>query len=216
MRVLRSKLMVRSKRDQHDKQQIESETIGKKTMLITPLDLQNEPLEFREEIAPGAIEYQADTRQIGPLPVEGKADLIIEHRGPEEIVEDIRVRASYQGEFEVLCARCVDPVTVPLKGEFDLLFRPENADAEAGERAITEDETEIGYYEKSGLLLEDVVREQVLLSLPGRTLCKPDCKGLCAHCGQNLNTGVCHCADGIERIDPRWRALQGLASSLKQ
>ncbi len=180
-------------------------------MLIRPIDLQDEPLEFREEIAPGAIEYAADTRQVGPLPVRGKADLIVEHRGPEEVVDDIRVRASYKGEFEVLCARCVEPVDVPLSGDFDLLFRPENADAEAGERAITEDETEIGYYGKSGLLLEDVVREQVLLTLPGRTLCREDCKGLCVQCGQNLNQASCNCAKTAESSDPRWGALQGLA-----
>ena len=183
-------------------------------MLIKPLDLQNEPLLFHEKIAPGTIDYAPDTRQVGLLPVKGKADLIVEHRGPTEEVEDIRVRATYKGEFEVLCARCVDPVAVPLEGVFDLLFRPENADAEAGERAITEDETEIGYYGKNGLLLEDVVREQVLLSLPGRTLCKQDCKGLCVQCGQNLNTEPCHCAETASS-DPRWSALQGLASSLK-
>lgn len=182
-------------------------------MLITPFDLQKEPLAFREEITPGTIDYAPDMRQVGPLPIQGKADLIVEHRGPEEQVEDIRVRAEYRGEFEVLCARCVEPVSVPLEGEFDLLFRPEKADAEAGERAITEDETEIGYYGRGGLLLEDVVREQVLLSLPGRTLCTEDCKGLCAHCGQNLNVGSCQCAEGA--VDPRWKALAGLAGNLK-
>ena len=185
-----------------------------KLVLITPFDLQTEPLKFREVIAPGTIDYADDTRQVGPLPVEGKADLIVEHRGPQEEVEDIRVRAGYRGEFEVLCARCVDPVAVPLAGEFDLLFRPENADAEAGERAITEDETEIGYYGKNGLLLEDVVREQVLLSLPGRTLCRPECKGLCVHCGQNLNAASCDCTQTAS-VDPRWSALAGLAGSIK-
>jgi uncharacterized protein len=183
-------------------------------VLITPLDLQNEPLLFHEDIAAGAIDYAVDTRQVGSLPVEGKADLIVEHRGPQETVDDIRVRASYKGDFEVLCARCVEPVPVPLAGEFDLLFRPENVDAEAGERAITEDETEIGYYGRDGLLLEDVVREQVLLSLPGRTLCQQNCKGLCVHCGQNLNTGTCDC-EKTEAIDPRWKALEGLAASIK-
>ena len=183
-------------------------------VLITPLDLQNEPLLFREVIAAGAIEYADDTRQVGPLPVEGRADLLVEHRGPQEEVEDIRVRATYKGAFEVLCARCVDPVTVPLAGEFDLLFRPENADTEAGERAITEDETEIGYYQKNGLLLDDVVREQVLLSLPSRTLCRDDCKGLCVHCGENLNSGSCGCGQTAS-VDPRWSALASLAGSIK-
>lgn len=185
------------------------------TVLITPLDLQQEPLLIEETIAPESITYAADTRQIGPLPVSGRADLLVEHRGPQETVEDIRVRAQYKGHFEVLCARCVEPVDVPLAGSFDLLFRPENVDAEAGERAISEDETEIGYYEKAGLLLEDVVREQVLLALPGRTLCREDCKGLCPHCGQNLNAGSCGCAESAGAKDPRWSALGDLASSLK-
>jgi uncharacterized protein len=183
-------------------------------VLITPLDLQTEPLEFREVIAPGAIDYAVDTSQIGPLPVTGKADLLVEHRGPDETVDDIRIRAEYVGDFEVLCARCVEPVPIHLAGEFDLLFRPEKADAESGERAITEDETEIGYYGDSGLLLEDVVREQVLLSLPGRTLCTEDCKGLCVQCGQNLNQADCKCASAVADVDPRWTALQGM--SVKQ
>lgn len=183
-------------------------------MLIRPIDLLEEPLHFREEIAAGAIAYTDDTRQVGPLPVEGRADLLVEHRGPQEQVEDIRMRAGFEGRFEVLCARCLEPVNIPLKGSFDLLFRPEEADAEAGERAITEDETEIGYYGKGGLELEDVVREQVLLSLPGRALCRQDCQGLCAGCGQNLNEGPCGCHS--ERRDPRWSALEGLATALKQ
>lgn len=173
----------------------------------------DEPLIFDEAIAAGALEYAADVQQVGELPVRGQADLIVEHRGPQEEVHDIRVRASYRGNFEMLCARCLEAVDLPLEGEFDLLFRPESADAESGERAITEDETEIGYYGKSGLLLEDVVREQVLLTLPGRTLCRPDCRGLCAHCGQNLNAEQCSCSETA--VDPRWNALQGLASTLK-
>ena len=182
-------------------------------VLITPLDLEKEPLIIHQELAPGLIEYAPDIQQIGPLSVDGQADLLVEHRGPHDFVSDIRVRAGYKGQFEVLCARCVEPVPVPMEGEFDLIFRPQEADAEAGERAITIDETEIGYYEESGLLLEDVVREQVLLSLPGRTLCSPDCKGLCPSCGQNLNSASCNCEK--TSVDPRWNALAGLAGAIE-
>ena len=148
------------------------------------------------------------------MKVTGQADLLIEHRGASDHVDDIRVRADYKADFEVLCARCVEPVAVPVQGKFDLIFRPESADAESGERAITEDETEIGYYADSGLLLEDVVREQVLLSLPSRTLCKDDCQGLCPRCGQNLNTAKCSC--DATAADPRWNALAGLADKFVQ
>jgi uncharacterized protein len=182
-------------------------------VLITPIQLFEEPLAIDEVIAPGAVEYASDIRQVTPLPVKGQADLIVEHRAGDTQVNDIRVRAHYGAKFEILCARCVDPVPVPLEGDFDLLFRPEGADADAGERSITADETEIGYYQESGLLLEDVVREQVLLSLPSRTLCRPDCKGLCPRCGQNLNQAICNCE--AAPADARWNALADLAQKLE-
>jgi uncharacterized protein len=182
-------------------------------MLITPLQLENEPLPIAESFAPGSIDFTPGITQLGPLPVHGQADLIVEHRGGSELIADIRVRARYAGEFEMECARCVEPVRMPLAGDFDLIFRPQGADADAGERAITVDETEIGYYEESGLLLEDVVREQVLLTLPGRVLCRPDCKGLCSRCGQNLNEGICSCSE--TPADARWNALAGLAGKLE-
>lgn len=183
-------------------------------MLILPLDLEQEPLQLDETIAATSMEYSPDVRQLGPVSVKGQADLLVEHRGPREQVQDIRLRAGYAGHFELLCARCLDPVEQDLKGEFDLIFRPEDVDADSAERAITEEETEIGYYQESGLLLEDVVREQVLLSLPSRTLCKQDCKGLCQRCGQNLNTADCACGEAVP--DPRWNALAGLAGKLGQ
>jgi uncharacterized protein len=186
-------------------------------VLITPVLLLDEPLEINETIAAGVLEYGLDIRQVSPLPVKGQADLLIEHRheerGRNAQVNDIRLRANYKGEFEILCARCVEPVAQTLEGEFDLVFRPSAADGEGGEHAITPDETEIGYYEESGLLLEDVVREQVLLSLPGRTLCKPDCKGLCPRCGQNQNLATCSCEQTPS--DPRWNALAGLADKIE-
>jgi uncharacterized protein len=178
-------------------------------MLITTAQLHKESINLDESLPEGAIDYTADIRQLGPLSVKGKAELIEEHRGHGDIVDDIRLRAEFAGKFELLCARCLEPVNEQLKGDFDLIFRPEAADAEAGERAITEEETEIGYYGKSGLLLEDAIREQVLLALPGRMLCKDDCQGLCPHCGANRNNAPCSCEES--HTDPRWNALAGLA-----
>jgi len=178
-------------------------------MLITPAQLVEEPLQLDETIPAGAIDYAPDIHQVGSLTLTGQAELIVEHRGPKEFVEDIRLRASYAGSFEQLCARCVEPVRQPLAGSFDLIFRPEGIDAESGEHAITEDETEIGYYEESGLLLEDAVREQVLLNLPGRALCRQDCQGLCPICGNNRNHSHCECSEKPQ--DPRWGALAEIA-----
>lgn len=179
-------------------------------MLITPLLLADEPLLINEQLPEGAVEYTPDVRQAGPLAVQGRAELLVEHRGPREQVEDIRLRAHVSGQFELLCARCLEPVQQAVDTEFDLIFRPAGVDASAGEHAITEDETEIGYYEASGLPLEDAVREQVLLALPGRVLCKEDCKGLCPHCGADRNQADCSCDD--RPADPRWNALAGFSA----
>jgi len=85
-------------------------------VLITPLQLEQEPLLIKASIPAGALEYTPDVTQIGPLPVTGRADLIVEHRGHNEQIPDIRIRAAYNGNFELLCARCVEPVRTPLSG----------------------------------------------------------------------------------------------------
>lgn len=191
-------------------------------MLISIADLEREPVVFDLTFAPGAIDYGPELTQVTPLVVEGRADLIEERHDAKTVVADIRVQGGYSGEFETACARCLTPVRLPLAGKFDLIFRPLGADADAGavvghnsaERSISAAETEIGYYQKSGLLLEDVLREQALLALPPRTLCREDCKGLCPRCGRDLNTESCACDPAPS--DARWSALSDIAGRLKK
>jgi uncharacterized protein len=187
-------------------------------MFIAVLDLEREPVRFDIAFKPGAIDFVAEVSQKGPLAVKGQADLIEERRTGEQrgslrTVEDIRLRGGYEGVFEIPCARCLDPLAHTLKGEFDLLFRPLGVDADSSERSITTPETEIGYYQDGGLALEDVVREQVFLSLPARSLCREDCKGICPRCGINLNSESCTCDRAPS--DLRWSALSDLASRMK-
>jgi uncharacterized protein len=177
------------------------------------VELEREAAEFDLNLAPGAVELGEEAEQIGELATAGSAEVIHEHRGPKDVVADIRLRGRYAGQFRVPCARCIEPVEIPVSAEFDLIFRPIGADADAPERSITAPETEIGYYQKDSLLLEDVLREQVLLSLPVRTLCKPDCKGLCPRCGANRNLQTCSCEEGPS--DPRWGTLSELRNRIK-
>lgn len=182
-------------------------------MLFTITELERDPIDFAETLPAGMIDYGPEAEQIGDLIAEGQAEVLHENRGPKEIVSDIRLKGNFKGHFEVPCARCVEPVQHALDGEFDLLFRPPGVDSRGAEQAISTHETEIGYYENGGLTLEDVLREQVLLSLPAKTLCQPDCKGLCPRCGQNRNETACSCEEGPS--DPRWGALAGLSSRIK-
>ena len=182
-------------------------------MLIRIKDLQLRPLEFKEAFQPGEIDLGSEARQVAPLQASGKAELIEENRGHKEILDDIRLVGKIATEVESACARCLEPVRQPVDREFELLYRPQGADKTKEEAAVSKGETEISYYEGDGLLLEDVLREQMLLAIPYRLLCKEDCKGLCRTCGRNLNSGKCSCEEA--QPDPRWNALGSLREKLK-
>ena len=183
-------------------------------MFIAIADLEVNPVDFREEFGPGVIDLGSDVRQRSPLRSEGRADLVEEHYGKHEVVQDIRVKGKLDTSVEVACARCLDPVVHKVDRSFDLLYRPLGTDSGHEELSVTDAEAEIGYYEGNGLLLEDTLREQVLLALPLRTICRDDCKGLCPHCGKNLNEVQCECVDQVE--DPRWSALKDIREKLNQ
>ena len=183
-------------------------------MLITVADLQVDPVEFDQHFPPEAIDYGPDIRQVGVLDAKGRADLIVEHRGHEAAGAGYPGAGRLLGAFRgALCAVRGAGGARRWSASFDLLYRPIGVDANGAERAISTSETEIGYYNGDGLVLEDVLREQVLLSLPEKTLCRADCKGLCPGCGRNLNTEQCSCES--TEADTRWSALSDLRSKIK-
>jgi uncharacterized protein len=49
--------------------------------------------------------------------------------------------------------------------------------------------------------------------LPLKITCREDCKGLCPHCGKNLNQEACSC--NVPREDPRWAALKEVRTRLE-
>src|ERR1700678_251620 len=105
-------------------------------------ELEREPIDFDLELAPGAVDLGDEAEQVGPLATAGRAEGLHEHRGPKDIVADIRLKGGFSGKFQVPCARCVEPVEIPLGAEFDLIFRPARADSEPLERSITAPGTE--------------------------------------------------------------------------
>jgi len=183
-------------------------------MFIEINDLETNPIDFREEYSPGAIDLGPDLRQVSPLHSEGRADLVEEHHGKHKIIQDIRLKGKLDTSLEADCARCIEPVVHKLSREFDLLYRPLGSDAGRDELSVTDAEAEIGYYQGEGLLLEDAVREQVLLALPLKMICREDCKGLCPQCGKNLNEGDCSCTAPVQ--DLRWAALKEIRDKLNQ
>jgi uncharacterized protein len=182
-------------------------------MFIEIQELERHPVDFSEQFAPGAIDFGADMRQEGALKTSGRAQLVEERHGKHQIIQDIRIKGDLSARFEMACARCLEPVLHEIERSFELLYRPLGVDAGREEISVTTAEAEIGYYQGDGLPLEDVVREQVLLAVPLKAICREDCKGLCPHCGKNLNSGQCSCSEPIE--DPRWAALKEIRGKLE-
>jgi DUF177 domain-containing protein len=177
-------------------------------MFIDIHELELQPVKFDQEFQPGAIDLGPDVLQKSVLAVKGRAELLEEHEGRGKKIEDIRLIGSFTTRVEVSCARCLDPVLREAAREFDLIYRPQGVDAGRDEISVTQAEAEIGYYTGDGLLLEDFLREQVLLALPIKTVCREECKGFCPHCGKNLNVESCSCE--VKPRDPRWDALKSI------
>ncbi len=169
-------------------------------------------IDFDEQLRPEQIDVGQELRQRGPVHAAGRAQLVEEHHGRKGVIQDIRIAGSMSGDLEVLCARCLEPVQRHVERSFDLLYRPRGTDAGVEELTVTDKEAEIGYYDGDGVALEEVVREQVLLAVPIKTLCRDECRGLCPHCGKNLNTESCDCEE--KRSDPRWAVLEDIRKQL--
>jgi uncharacterized protein len=182
-------------------------------MFLDIKELGLHPLDFEEEFQPDVIDLGGEARQRTPLKTSGRAEVVEEHHGKHEVIKDLRLRGRVSAGLELQCARCLEPVKQEVDREFELLYRPLGADAGRDELSVTAAEAEIGYYQGDGILLEDVVREQVLLALPLKVTCREDCKGLCPHCGKNLNEEQCSCNVPME--DPRWAALKEIRDRIE-
>jgi len=155
---------------------------------------------FGRTFQPGEVGGEADTYQI-VAPVELEFDI---HKDKDKFRLVGRVRT----ELELVCSRCVEPYRFPIDAEFDQRYLPSSAASSEAEREVEEDDLETSYYTDDQIDLSQLMREQFYLALPMKPLCQDDCKGLCAQCGTNLNTGTCECAPVWE--DPRLAALKAI------
>lgn len=118
--------------------------------------------------------------------------------------DEVRVGGSLQTSVELRCDRCLGPVPVPVNVDFVANF-VRAGDPSAVARELRDEDLEVSVYDGDSVDLDEIIREQILLALPARQLCRGDCKGLCPACGKNLNTEPCGCAR--PETDPRWAAL---------
>lgn len=110
----------------------------------------------------------------------------------------VTLSASVSFTHETVCDRCLKPLRVPFQKQFSHVLVQTLAD---------EDDDEFIEVQDLHFDLDSLVREDILLALEPKTLCKPDCKGLCPMCGADLNETACSCK---KAVDPRLAVLQQL------
>ncbi len=139
---------------------------------------------------------------IAPAAVNGKIRL----SGNE-----VFVNGHVETRAQVECDRCLKPVELPVNVDFTLEYISDS-DYESTEVAeLTEEEMSVSVFDGSAIDVDEIVKEQILLAVPTRMLCREDCKGICPECGADRNTGKCDCV--TNDIDPRWAALKNLTKT---
>jgi len=170
-------------------------------------DLGHDKLSFAASFEPGVVDFGADFKQAGLLDWSVTA---------ERAGEDIRIAGTVNVSLELPCSRCLEPAKLDVKKTFDLFFR-QRAQAmfdEDEEIELTEPETRTAFFTGTQLAIADILREQILLALPMKALCTVDCKGLCPHCGTNLNAGTCNCPQ--EDLNPHMSTLLEIKQRLEK
>ncbi len=110
----------------------------------------------------------------------------------------VTLSAEARYSYSALCAKCAKPLKSDrsVKAEHYLISHLND-----------EDNDLFILVEDMRLNLDELVREDIYLSLPSRFLCSKNCRGLCPICGADLNEESCNCK---APSDPRLEALRKL------
>lgn len=108
------------------------------------------------------------------------------------------VAGTIQAELQLSCGRCLSEYRWHLQSSLCERFcqaeERQPLQATEADAEFEDDEVdEIHFFHGDQFDIADTVREQILVSLPMKRLCREDCSGLCPTCGTDLSRGSCNC-----------------------
>lgn len=169
-------------------------------MIVDLRAFEDFPAQTTVKAGPGEITPVADSVKAVKSVI---VDLAIQKAGEEFFCQG-QVRADVTLE----CVRCLKEFDAQLRNKTDFVMCSETVVEERRREAIDDEDY---VFLRGGDLVGDItepVRQAIELALPMKTLCTPDCRGLCPSCGVNRNEETCDCQ--IDQADPRWEGLKGL------
>ena len=167
----------------------------KKAMIVNVSSIIKETgakIDIEGQVSMSDTEFLGEYRFKTPLIVSGS----ISNNG-----KSLVLRANAEGQMITACARCMKEITIPVSFEIEegLLKKGSVTDEEL------EGDEDAVVFTDDDVLMDDIVRDNFIMKVPGKYLCSEDCRGLCPVCGADLNEGECGCDK--EQIDPRWASL---------
>ena len=153
--------------------------------------------EYRDEKEVALEPISLGGQRYLPVPDKVNAELVVS-RAQTGTVLELRFRTRLHGP----CYRCLNDAVV----DVDVAAREYQATSPESEELRTP------YLENDQLDLSTWARDALVLELPDKILCRPDCAGLCPVCGRDLNVDP-HAHDD-EELDSRWAALSELRDKL--
>jgi len=150
---------------------------------------------------PFKVDLGPEARAVGEI--QGQIKLL-------RTVDGVLLTGSLSLPVELPCCRCLEPFSIEVQVAPEEEFKP-GADLSTGQPlpSATE-EPELLIDEQHLLDPAELIRQLILVNLPMRPVCRPQCHGLCPLCGKPLNEGPCACE--VERLDPRLAVLKQLLS----
>lgn len=106
--------------------------------------------------------------------------------------EGILATGLVSANVQAMCDRCLDETSFDIASEMNeyYLFEAPSED----EQNPDEDEVDFSLIDEDQTInLSDALMASILMETPYVVLCSEDCKGLCPHCGCNLNKQTCDC-----------------------
>jgi len=120
---------------------------------------------------------------------------------------NVSARGCVSTRLNLICSRCLRVFSLKVKEDFQFLYQRKGEVSE-GEHELLAGELDVEFLERDEIDIGELIRENILLGLPLKPLCREDCQGLCPRCGQNWNEASCDCAP--EAGDPRLQVLKRL------